>query len=76
MTVLSVLDGASVHCMGVGCSAAADGPRNETWMGWWRELSAPLHALAGGRVVAPGQRVGPLGAGERSAGDGAGVPRP
>jgi hypothetical protein len=35
-----------------------------------------LHALAGGRVVALGQHVVPLGPGEPAAGDLAGVPRP
>ena len=50
-------------------------PQSETWMGWWR-VDLFLQALAGGRVVALGQHVVPLGPGEPAAGDLASVPRP
>jgi hypothetical protein len=67
-----VVAGLGTTIMGV---AGADGHSARRGMGWWRD-DPFLHALAGGRVVALGQHVVPLGAGEPAAGDLAGVTCP
>ena len=67
-----VVAGLGASIMGV---AAGGWPQSETWMGWWRD-DPFLHALAGGRVVALGQRIVPLGPAEPTAGDHAGMTCP